>query len=212
MASSYALPTSALPHVHQGHMHAHAPSNSQPSLNALRTMSTSNIPLRSEFDTHDHDHGHDHSHEHEHNHDHDHGHSSSFPHFHPGRTRGHSRSHTSNAASMLPREKMPPPALNTLEGWTQERTPGGKSILSPGPATATTPYSPPDFHDHDHHHVHDHGHNHTHDHFHAHDHEKENNAQRSLFTRMLLPYTVQFPIINAIVIEKDSRRIFYFMM
>lgn len=29
---------------------------------------------------------------------------------------------------------------------------------------------------------------------------------------MLLPYCVRFPIIHAIVIEKDSRRIFYFMM
>ncbi|KAK7415347.1 putative zinc transporter msc2 [Neonectria punicea] len=28
---------------------------------------------------------------------------------------------------------------------------------------------------------------------------------------MLLPYTVRFPILNAIMIEKDSRRIFYFM-
>jgi zinc transporter 5/7 len=29
---------------------------------------------------------------------------------------------------------------------------------------------------------------------------------------MLLPYTARFPLIHAIVTEKDSRRIFYFMM
>lgn len=28
---------------------------------------------------------------------------------------------------------------------------------------------------------------------------------------MLLPYTARFPILHAIMIEKDSRRIFYFM-
>ncbi|KAJ3474771.1 hypothetical protein NLG97_g9704 [Lecanicillium saksenae] len=38
------------------------------------------------------------------------------------------------------------------------------------------------------------------------------NAERSMFTAALLPYTARFPIIHAIMTEKDSRRIFYFMI
>jgi zinc transporter 5/7 len=92
-------------------------------------------------------------------------------------------------------------------------------------------------HDHDHEHKHDHGHghDHSHDHGHSHDHDHghghshsqayvpptaheehhhhhDHSTDRSLFTRMLLPYTARFPLIHAIVTEKDSRRIFYFMM
>jgi len=47
-------------------------------------------------------------------------------------------------------------------------------------------------------------------HAHAHSHSDEK-AERSLFTRTILPYTVRFPILHAILVEKDSRRIFYFM-
>lgn len=72
-------------------------------------------------------------------------------------------------------------------------------------------------HSHAHHHVHDHDHTHDHDHGHSHSHhshshhDHEKNATRSLFTRMLLPYTAKYPLIHAIMTEKDSRRIFYFM-
>jgi zinc transporter 5/7 len=131
----------------------------------------------------------------------------------------------SNTSATIAREKLPPAPLNTLEGWTEERTPGGKSILTPGPESANMTYSPPEFphdhHDHDHHdhshdHSHSHNHSHSHDHsnHHGHDHghpHDDDKGKRSLFTRMILPYTTRFPILNAILIEKDSRRIFYFM-
>ncbi|KAM5362018.1 hypothetical protein ACJZ2D_012768 [Fusarium nematophilum] len=206
MASSYALPTSALPHAHQGHMHART--QSQSSLNALRTtISNGSLPSRSDDEAHAH--GRDHSH------DHGHGNCNGHSHNHSGHKHGHSRSHMSNTSAMLAREKLPPPALNTMEGWTQERTPGGKSVITPGPETANMPYSPPDHHDHhghDHHHSHDHQHGHDHSHSHDHSHDHENSSKRSLLTRMILPYTARFPILHAILIEKDSRRIFYFMV
>lgn len=36
-------------------------------------------------------------------------------------------------------------------------------------------------------------------------------AERSRFTDMMLPYTAKWPILHAVMTEKDSRRIFYFM-
>ncbi|KAF7558390.1 hypothetical protein G7046_g5757 [Stylonectria norvegica] len=216
MASSYALPVSALPHVHQHHMHSHTRTQSQTSQGSpLRTAMSNGSISRSE----------DEINEHAHNHNHSLG--SSYDQY------DRNYSYTSNNGAMLSREKVPPPALNTMQGWTEEKTAGGKSVLTPGPETANMPYSPPatyDNHDHDHGHAHHHDHDHTHDHDHsghdhghdhdhnngpshspAHNHDYENAAKRSLFTKMLLPYTAQFPILHAIMIEKDSRRIFYFM-
>ena len=37
-------------------------------------------------------------------------------------------------------------------------------------------------------------------------------VDRSRFTAMLLPYTEKWPLVHAILVEKDSRRIFYFMV
>ncbi|KAK7729104.1 putative zinc transporter msc2 [Cytospora paraplurivora] len=39
----------------------------------------------------------------------------------------------------------------------------------------------------------------------------DRSAERSRFTNMLLPYTAKWPILHAVMTEKDSRRIFYFM-
>ncbi|KAM0426164.1 hypothetical protein ACHAPT_008508 [Fusarium lateritium] len=216
MASSYALPTSSLPHAHQGHMHAHARSHSQSSLNALRTtISNGSLPSVPDDEAY--------AHNHEQSLDKGGGNFNGHSHSHSVHKHGHSRSRMSNTSAMLSREKLPPPPLNTMEGWTQEMTPGGKSVITPGPETANMPYSPPDHyhdhHDHDHDHDHTHSHDHTrshdhhhgHDHDHAHSHDPEKAAKRSLFTRMILPYTARFPILHAILIEKDSRRIFYFM-
>ncbi|CVK93493.1 related to zinc transporter [Fusarium mangiferae] len=219
MTSSYVLPTSTLPHAHQNHMHSHTRSHSQSSLNNLRRQSTfSNGSLPSVPDE---DHNHDVSHDcadgngnhsaHSHN-----------PSIHK---HGHRRSRMSNSSATIAREKLPPAPLNTLEGWTEERTPGGKSILTPGPESANMTYSPPEFphehhdhghhdHSHDHSHSHNHSHNHDHSNHYGHDHghpHDDDKGKRSLFTRMILPYTTRFPILNAILIEKDSRRIFYFM-
>ncbi|RYP48117.1 hypothetical protein DL768_005914 [Monosporascus sp. mg162] len=55
--------------------------------------------------------------------------------------------------------------------------------------------------------AHDHGHDHDHHHLdHSHD-----AAGYSKFTALLLPHTAKVPLIHAIMTEKDSRRIFYFM-
>lgn len=56
--------------------------------------------------------------------------------------------------------------------------------------------------------LHDHGHGgdgHHHHHHHA------QGPSYSTFTALLLPYTSKWPLIHAIMTEKDSRRIFYFM-
>ncbi|CAG9997982.1 unnamed protein product [Clonostachys byssicola] len=133
-----------------------------------------------------------------------------------------------------------PQALDKMAGWKRETTAGGKSILTPGPDTVSTPYAPPIQHSHDHgnhdhhdhhdhhhshghdHHHHDHDHDHDHDHHHEHKHDhdhyhphgstQEQNSERSFFTKLILPYTAKFPLLHAIVSEKDSRRIFYFMV
>ncbi|KAJ4385706.1 putative zinc transporter msc2 [Gnomoniopsis smithogilvyi] len=41
----------------------------------------------------------------------------------------------------------------------------------------------------------------------SHDHS----AERSRFTNLLLPYTAKWPLVHSVMVEKDSRRIFYFM-
>ncbi|KAI1321662.1 cation efflux family-domain-containing protein [Xylariaceae sp. FL0255] len=64
-------------------------------------------------------------------------------------------------------------------------------------------------HSHDHAHDHTHGHDHGHDHAHHHDHSHSHEFSR--ITGLLLPYTARYPLIHAIMTDKDSRRIFYFM-
>ncbi|GAP89053.1 putative cation efflux protein zinc transporter [Rosellinia necatrix] len=72
-------------------------------------------------------------------------------------------------------------------------------------------------HDHDHDHGHCHGHSHSHDHDHDHDHghdhdhDHHHSHEFSRVTGLLLPYTARWPLIHAIMTDKDSRRIFYFM-
>lgn len=168
-------------------------------------MSRESLPTHVDEDARDHDHrGHSHSRHHSHN---------------------RAGSHASYSSASLLRDKAPPAALDTLAGWTQETTASGKSIVTPAAVDALTkPYSPPtkehnhrhSHHGHghghssDHDHHHDHGSHHGHVHAHAHSHSDEK-AERSLFTRTILPYTARFPILHAILVEKDSRRIFYFM-
>jgi zinc transporter 5/7 len=51
-----------------------------------------------------------------------------------------------------------------------------------------------------------------HDHDHKHDHGgHDHSAKRSRFTGLLLPYTARWPLLHAIMTDKDSRRIFYFI-
>lgn len=197
MASPYALPSSALPHAHQHHIHSHSHSHSQsqPSINSWKS-SMSNGGLHAHPEDQDSDHEHRHSH--------------SRPYSH-GRTGSNTRVAMSN-------RKAPPAALDTMNGWARETTAGGKSVITPMTDTATTPlYSPSKQHHHhrnhhDHGHDHDHDHDHTHDHYHHNHHGHDQSAERSFFTKMLLPYTAPYPLIHAIMTEKDSRRIFYFMV
>lgn len=164
-------------------------------------MSTSSLPAQVEDDTHDHDRAH----------------STSRPHSH-----ARIGSHASNTSIALQREKPPPTSLDSLDGWTRETTAGGKNIITPGLDASNSPYSPPIKHSHgDHSHSHSHVHHHSHHdhdfhtghgHGHVHAHRTDDGkVERSLFTRTLLPYTARFPILHAILVEKDSRRIFYFM-
>ena len=205
MASSYALPSSALPHAHQQHMH----SQSQSSINSWKSKSSVSS-------------GGLHAHPEDEDSDHDYARPSSRH-----QTHGRGGSQASNTSATLSTRRAPPQALDNMSGWTRETTPGGMTVITPGLDSAKTPQPAPSHHDHNHshhheqdhhdhheHHSHHHGHHHGHhDHGHNHAHpEKDPNTARSLFTRKLLPYTARFPIIHAILIEKDSRRIFYFMV
>ncbi|KKF93219.1 Zinc transporter 5 [Ceratocystis platani] len=70
-----------------------------------------------------------------------------------------------------------------------------------------------DHHHHDHHHHdHKHGHDHDHDHVHFHAHAHSSMDDKSRVTKFLLGYTSSYPFLNAIMIEKDSRRILYYML
>ncbi|KAK7218789.1 hypothetical protein V2G26_006792 [Clonostachys chloroleuca] len=208
MTSSYALPSSTLPHAHQNPLHSH--SRSKASIGSWKS-SMSNGGLNPQLESHE-----ESSHEHTHSH-------------------GRTDSQVSNSEATFASRRSRPQALDKMAGWKRETTAGGKSILTPGPDTVSTPYAPPiqhthdhgnhDHHDHDHshghdHHHHHHHHDHDHDHDHKHDHDhyhphglaQEQNSERSLFTKLILPHTARFSLLHAIVSEKDSRRIFYFMV
>lgn len=162
-----------------------------------------------------HQHGPDNACSHSHSHSHAHSHTSSLASLSPSRSRrdsrpngahSHSRSHQHDtnqsqyrANSNVGIQKNIPPPLGSSGQWKMESTPGGTSLLSPTAASfdAAGVYEPPvasrpRAHSHAHHH-HDHG------------------VKRSKFTGLLLRYTPAWPLLHAVVVEKDSRRIFYFM-
>lgn len=183
MAAPYVLPSSALPHAH--HQHLHSPSRSPSSLSAWRTsMSRETLPVHFEDDAHGHDRA------------------------SPGHPHNRMPSQTSNTSATLMRDRPAPAALDTLDGWSQEKTAGGKFVLTPAPGTETTPYSPPRQHHHHHHPPRSGDH---HGDAHAPHQAHDQKSRPSLFTRTLLPHTARFPLLHAILVEKDSRRIFYFM-
>ncbi|GKT93116.1 cation efflux protein/zinc transporter [Colletotrichum tofieldiae] len=208
MASSYALPSSALPHAHHHHMHSH--SHSPPSLHALKsTMSNGGLHTHSQSqDSTGSGHAHDHDRSHSHN-GHAHG--------------GHSHYRANSSQSSHPREKAPPQSLATMDGWKTDTTPSGRQLLTPTTGSFSATFQPLDTtldhhdHGHDHDHDHDHGHcdgheHHGHSHAHAHSHSHgHDHAKPSFFTRVLLKYTPAVPVLHTILVEKDSRRIFYFM-
>jgi zinc transporter 5/7 len=122
------------------------------------------------------------------------------------------------------RERTAPPPINVSQSRADSG--GGKILMTPGTATMPITYQLPRYSEavsedahHRHSHSHsdvDHGHDHDHDHrpdtrvhANAHDH---GGSQKSLMTRFLLDRCTSWPLLYAIIVEKDSRRIFYFMV
>ncbi|KAH6673484.1 cation efflux family-domain-containing protein [Halenospora varia] len=184
MASSYALPASAMTHSHShlghGHSHSHSPAPSRPyPSNTPRSLK----PERSNGSLHSHSYSVPHF---EHNHTHnDHGHN-------------HNHNHIQSPSPCPPT----PPYSN---GISPVAGPFEKRLPSYSPPLQS--YAPPvnnvmeDDHGHDH--KHDHGH-HNHKHGTA-------TEPRSKFTSLILPLASRWPLLHTILAEKDSRRIFYFM-
>lgn len=83
-------------------------------------------------------------------------------------------------------------SISTNQGFVSSSTRGGKHVLTPSQASFDIKYDAPAQGVT---HVHDHG----------------SSAERSRFTNLILPFTAKWPLLHAIVTEKDSRRIFYFM-
>ncbi|KAL2133380.1 hypothetical protein VTI74DRAFT_2468 [Chaetomium olivicolor] len=166
---------------------------------------------------HHHHHGSDDGCSHSHAHPHAHSSTSSLTSLSPSRSRkdlrlngghSHSRSHHHHdgnnsqyrANSNIPVPiNVPPLGGNTQ--WKIESTPGGKSLISPTSAgfDAAGVYDAPTASP-----VRPHSHSHHH-----HDHDRL--AERSRFTSLLLPYSSRWPLLHAVLTDRDSRRIFYFM-
>lgn len=191
MTSSYALPTTAIPQFHThspGHMHSHSNSNSHSPSASLGSLHAPRSRKDSRARSHAHDrqdHGHSHGDGHDHGHDHDHDH---------GHDHGHSHSHSRerSATNGNRSRKHQPPPLAPSGHWRMESTAGGTSLLTP-----TDPkfdvgreYQPPTA---------------------SKDHAPHGPVERSKFTTLLLPLTERWPLIHTVLVEKDSRRIFYFM-
>ncbi|KUI55869.1 Metal tolerance protein 8 [Cytospora mali] len=122
--------------------------------------------------------------------DHDHGHNYMHSHNHSEPVSHSHGSHSHGANTLQPRQNAPNPLL-TSNGWKTTSTPAGKQLITPTTSDLPAKYEAPEAklskpaHDH--------------------------SADRSKFTKMLLPYTAKWPILHAVMTEKDSRRIFYFM-
>ncbi len=184
---SYGLTAAALPHSRDehrhGHMQAHHSNSPSQGSSTIGSLGHSWTPPRpgKPNGAAHHHHGHGHGHGHEHEHEHE--------------AHNHTHYRANSSHPVQPRHHLPPPPLLPgNNGWTTTVTPGGKAVITPTPATTTTwekgyeAPAPSTFP------LHDHG------------------AQgRSRLTNLLLPLTARYPLLHAIVAEKDSRRIFYFM-
>ena len=209
MASTYSLPSAAIPtHHHHSSEHLHHHSNSSlsqspPKLSYPPPKPDENRPLGASLGS---------------------SRRQSLGHRHSQTHDGH-RANTHLPRPTLPTIPSSAEIPNDGGHWRKGSTAGGRPLITPTHASfdAAALYQPPDAHDHhdhdhDHHHNHDHGHDHHHDHHHVHDHAhdhshatKDHTAKRSRFTGLLLPYTSKYPLLHAIMTDKDSRRIFYFM-
>ncbi|OTB00555.1 hypothetical protein M426DRAFT_324221 [Hypoxylon sp. CI-4A] len=185
MASSYALPQPPVPHNH-GRSHSH---------------SRSNRPLQ----------GYPHS-------DFGHVHDNDDQDAHAQARQNLSQYRANSFIPLQRRENRPSPLRKTTEDLPsppKKDTPDEPKTPNYAPiASVLHDHNHNHNHDHDHdhdHHDHDHDHDHGHSHSHSHDHEHSHGAIYSKFTGLLLPYTSRWPLIHAVMTEKDSRRIFYFM-
>ncbi|KAK4125602.1 hypothetical protein N657DRAFT_591252 [Parathielavia appendiculata] len=155
---------------------------------------------------------------HAHSHSHSHSHPPSLNSLSPSRSRkvslsngahSHARTHQhdGNHTQFRANPRVPVP-INVMPlsepstQWKIESTPGGKSLLSPTTASfdAAGVYEPP---------VASRSRSHSHPHHQHHHHE--HSAPRSRITGFFLQYTPSWPLLHAVVVDKDSRRIFYFM-
>ncbi len=183
MASAYALPTAAIPqHHHHSSEHVHSHNHSH-SHSHSHTLSQS-PPTRGHF-----------------------GSSRSFLNEHRDMDRSHSRGRASDP-SQLPYQASSAHLTHSRTNLVPSLAPSGYGDGKPdsisNPRTLSAPanetfeverkYDAPP-HSGPHHHGHSHG---------------EPKAC-SKFTEFLLPYTSKWPILHAVMTERDSRRIFYFM-
>lgn len=201
MDSAYSLPTAAIPiHHHSSsehlHHHSHTHSHSPPSLGSfppsIPAKTDENRPIGASFGSSRRQSlGHRHSHTHDGNH-------SSY------RANSNQPLATRPNLPTIPSSSVVPSADGH---WRTSSTAGGKPLITPthGSFDAAAMYQPPEAQSHTHH-DHDHGHEHEHG-----PHGHDQTAERSKFTALLLPYTSRYPLLHAIMTDKDSRRIFYFM-
>lgn len=189
MASSYALPASAMTHSHHGHVHSQSHSPGRPSANTPKAMrqerSNGSLHAYSASESNlGHIHEHHHSHEHvrersplriSHSSD-DHVHET--PHHHvPER-----------ASSPSPYEVSAYEAID-IQSPTLDDPFGMTDDIPIDPPS----YQPP---------VNGHHHAHT---------TTASATSRSQFSNFILPFVLRWPLIHTILVDKDSRRIFYFM-
>lgn len=183
MASTYALPASAMTHSHSfnGHFHSHSHSHSpsrQHSANA-RSIKTE----RSSDNLHSHSHSetrldHDHSHANSNDHDHTHSHSHERDPLQPG----HLPTPPNSSG-------IPPAAMFEKQNYEVSPTPSSIDAFEPSLDSANVI-------------PHDHGTPHT---------PTPQVEPRSRFTNFVLPLVLRWPLLHTIMADKDSRRIFYFI-
>jgi zinc transporter 5/7 len=197
MASTYALPVSAMPHSRghsHVHSHSHTPSFSPSKLGpgGQKAANTSRA-LRQERSN-----GSLHSH----------AYSESFNNY------GNNQERAQNFEQLPTNADFPLQVLNNSlasGGVYREQRPyelplaySKSNSYEAGQEMASHTHR--DHGDHDHsHHAHAH-HDHT-----SHSHSHGAAEKRSRFTRTVLPYTEGWTLLHSILKEKDSRRIFYFM-
>lgn len=197
MASTYALPVSPLPHSphnhfrqhsHSGHSHSHShsPSKLAPA-GARSAYSPRTMPNGST-----------------------HSHSQSAHVYTPANIHHDSQSHTHSVSPVHEDSAIPSfSTADSLRGEAEKSPYSNGSIHSPiySEFTGVELDQPVDDHIH-----HDHAHgSHSHGDHCGHAHHAKAAEPRSRCTKFLLRNTLNFPLLQSILLEKDSRRIFYFM-